>query len=673
MTGTVAGITSFLGSIHIKVPNEWVEACIDWLKDEHQNSGDHLSLDKMKKLVYEQWLVADLTELGMHYFPAEVATAEKYTLSGHYCLQVNSMIDISMSYYSQQVKLKGIDTSNSSISYDEPKKPTWQPPHTRMFKLELTDGMTKIHAMEYNTIPDLNLELKPGFKVLIQGNVLCRKGILMLKKENIQVLGGEVDSLMETNTTQRILTKAMEDSAAYAGESMRYEFTAADATQYASRINTTFVKKGKDLPGTHNTKTITSGNSSKFAQRKNTSWDSKSSSCKTESWKPKLNSCADTSVQSNTGVDDFDDEWAVDDLEDEFLDDALMAATQQSSSPTFTEDSGNNFGQPDQQQQNKKRSFSPYEVNDSSMLPKKKNSRLSPRNNNERLSQSSRFDDDIFVENWDDEEMEIAIAMDVNLNKNFGSSISAKKSSSADCIVPKKLFISDNEDCSDAIASSSSSRSCQLSGSLVRTSSQPDQSINLDKDTQLKSDSITINSSTDDLMKKWLKLCKKKVENPNAYFHLMKVEPHRLPFTYLFVLQGCQLPENSSKFRIKAYVSTLLGKLERTNNKWKLMCTLNDGTGTLPVQLSDEVLTQLIGYTVQQSIKMTSAGTDPNLKKKLQEGVKQCQLKIVNLNNIFEIETNKNYSHPLVTKITSINAGHIQQLRRQVTSALAKV
>lgn len=41
----------------------------------------------------------------------------------------------------------------------------WQPPHTRMFKLELTDGMTKIHAMEYNTIPDLNLELKPGFKV----------------------------------------------------------------------------------------------------------------------------------------------------------------------------------------------------------------------------------------------------------------------------------------------------------------------------------------------------------------------------------------------------------------------------------------------------------------------------------------------------------------------------
>lgn len=40
---------------------------------------------------------------------------------------------------------------------------------------------------------------------------------------------------------------------------MRYEFTAADATQYASRINATFVKKGKDLPGIHNTKTITSG------------------------------------------------------------------------------------------------------------------------------------------------------------------------------------------------------------------------------------------------------------------------------------------------------------------------------------------------------------------------------------------------------------------------------
>jgi hypothetical protein len=47
------------------------------------------------------------------------------------------------------------------------------------------------------------------FQILIKGKILCRNGMLMLKQENVSVLGGEVDSLMETNTPENILKSTL--------------------------------------------------------------------------------------------------------------------------------------------------------------------------------------------------------------------------------------------------------------------------------------------------------------------------------------------------------------------------------------------------------------------------------------------------------------------------------
>lgn len=46
-------------------------------------------------------------------------------------------------------------------------------------------------------------------QVLVKGSVLCRRGILMLKADNVTVLGGEVDALVETNTPVNSLKQAM--------------------------------------------------------------------------------------------------------------------------------------------------------------------------------------------------------------------------------------------------------------------------------------------------------------------------------------------------------------------------------------------------------------------------------------------------------------------------------
>jgi hypothetical protein len=50
--------------------------------------GPALSKADLRNAVFEQWLVADLHEIGASCLPAEAANDTKYLLSGYYGLQV---------------------------------------------------------------------------------------------------------------------------------------------------------------------------------------------------------------------------------------------------------------------------------------------------------------------------------------------------------------------------------------------------------------------------------------------------------------------------------------------------------------------------------------------------------------------------------------------------------
>ena len=43
----------------------------------------------------------------------------------------------------------------------------------------------------------------------IRGPVLCRLGVLMLKKDNVRILGGEVEELVTENSPQLLLQRAL--------------------------------------------------------------------------------------------------------------------------------------------------------------------------------------------------------------------------------------------------------------------------------------------------------------------------------------------------------------------------------------------------------------------------------------------------------------------------------
>jgi RecQ-mediated genome instability protein 1 len=57
-------------------------------------------------------------------------------------------------------------------------------------------------------VPHCNIEfLNP--KVLIVGPVECRRGVLLLQEHNLEILGGEIDSLLISNATENVLARLL--------------------------------------------------------------------------------------------------------------------------------------------------------------------------------------------------------------------------------------------------------------------------------------------------------------------------------------------------------------------------------------------------------------------------------------------------------------------------------
>ncbi|CAL1546856.1 unnamed protein product, partial [Lymnaea stagnalis] len=171
--------------------------------------GQSLSTDDLLSLVYEQWLLSDLSEIGESVLPADVTYADKMELTSNYPLQLISVIDVGFPLYGQMQKLQGRENPNEEVSADKPFQPAWEPKQSRMLLLQLTDGHIQVKAMEYQPIQNLSCQLPSGSKMMLIGPLICMRGMILLTPGSIQVLGGEVDELVEQNMPLNNLEKVM--------------------------------------------------------------------------------------------------------------------------------------------------------------------------------------------------------------------------------------------------------------------------------------------------------------------------------------------------------------------------------------------------------------------------------------------------------------------------------
>lgn len=194
-----------LENSHIKISseNEWFKQCVDFFMSDNPNCD----AKDLSSMVIEQLSLSDFQEIALFSLPANLNNCDKKMLNGKYCLQVNTILDVGQSCYSQYNIIAKRDTSNTEIGDNKPAP--WEPKSHRMLKMMCSDGKQDIVAMEYEPLHCLKEPFIPGFKIVVIGPVEYRKGVLLLKSSNVHFIGGEVEHLLIKNAPLNVLCRAL--------------------------------------------------------------------------------------------------------------------------------------------------------------------------------------------------------------------------------------------------------------------------------------------------------------------------------------------------------------------------------------------------------------------------------------------------------------------------------
>ncbi|XP_025416538.1 uncharacterized protein LOC112687804 isoform X2 [Sipha flava] len=198
-------VSRLLENSHIIISpeNEWFKQCVDFFMSDNPN----YNANDLSSMVTEQLSLSDFQEIALSSLPPNLNNFEKKILSGKYCLQVNTILDVGQSCYSQYNVLVKRDTSNTEIGDSKPAP--WEPKSRRMLKMMCTDGKQTVMAMEYEPLSCLKEPFISGFKIGVTGPVEYRKGVLLLKSNNVHFIGGEVEHLLIKNAPLNVLCRAL--------------------------------------------------------------------------------------------------------------------------------------------------------------------------------------------------------------------------------------------------------------------------------------------------------------------------------------------------------------------------------------------------------------------------------------------------------------------------------
>lgn len=137
------------------------------------------------------------------------------------------------------------------------------------------------------------------------------------------------------------------------------------------------------------------------------------------------------------------------------------------------------------------------------------------------------------------------------------------------------------------------------------------------------------------------------------------------PFTYLCLLEEMMSKPDfhTTEIHLKAFIVTLLGKLSSSNGLWRVSATISDGTGYLDVELSDEVLTGLLGFSVAEKGALKR---DPARRGELDTGMRRCQEELVDMCCVMTIVIEPEGRKAVVTKAEPVSEKALQHLEQRV-------
>ncbi|NXN96486.1 RMI1 protein, partial [Rhinopomastus cyanomelas] len=593
---------------HVKVPLTWLEACISWIQEE--NSGSHLSQAQINRQVFQQWLLTDLRDLEYPILPDYILNASTGELSGFYSIQIDSLVDVSQPAYSQLQKLRGKNTVNEEVTASTQtfQKP-WETKPTRMLMLQLTDGIYQIQGMEYQPVPILHSNLPPGTKITIQGNILYRLGVLLLKPENVKLLGGEVDTLLEDYCQARVLARLIGET-----ENPDSVGQAHVISRRVDELEQTVGPSDEEILATlDENNEFTSNNKasleSGYHSRSN-NFSTASDSLPVHNGNVLIQESAGPLPHSNEHVSPLT-EYA-----DSFVDDFLM----------------------EEEMQRELEAVLPEVINRNSSLITEGLLCTSRSAFNTSLYGTSFEKDDVNERDKPEEA--------TNKQRTFG----------------RTAF--------DRNTSFSPHRSVHQNSSSAHFSLEnppKERQNNTDKDesrckSQHTSNSRLLNYDHVFFTKKDPEADEQKHDSQTFPCRATETHLDSPPFTYISLLL-LKKPETITILKVKCFIVTLTGNLTSSNGCWGIKAKISDGSAYLEVDFADDILTSLIGFSVPE---MNRLKKDPASYLKLKDGLEKCQKQLIDLCCVMTIMFNPLESKATVLVLQDTDARHLEELKKRL-------
>ncbi|XP_032435337.1 recQ-mediated genome instability protein 1 [Xiphophorus hellerii] len=654
---------------HVQVPFAWLEACVEWIQGE-AGGADHLSQQQINQQVLDQWLLTDLRDLDHPVLPEGLAQAQKTELNGTFCVQVDSLLDVSQPAYGQLQKWRGTDCTNDEVSaVTQTTQRPWEAKATRILLLQITDGVQSLEAMEYQSIPLLSSTLRPGAKLQLQGKMVCRLGVVLLGPSNVKILGGEVEDLVERNTQGQVLCRTLglpeteqhQDEEALiqprqdnqAAEDLEVDDAELLASlEEHSEAEVIQVQPSRDSGyGTvQETLALSSvlGDHVSFRTQTSTPFHGTNSTQTNRSGSVRRNENDEDLVElfhsdvmnQNSQEDNMaDDEFPDEDFPLDELDSVIL------------QESGNVDNDHRSTHQNNR-----ILENQSSV---ERATKAQPVRFEAQTSHGSgTFEGSVPFRSLKRDHQGFSREASTTSKAFFSPSV-LEPSKELGLGVNDDNFMDEDMDCLfQEVEPNTVQR--ERSGGLAQISAK--EQFGRDRESNTSSSLSWMSPKT------VTGTSQEKIHSLNAAegdpsFPALTLTS--VPFTYLCLLdklmsKPCSQP---TEICVKAFIVTLLGKLISSNGVWSVSASISDGTGYLDVELSNEVLTGLLGFSVAEK---TALKRDPLRRGELDSGMRRCQEELVDMCCIMTIVVKPGNGRAVVAKAQPVSERVLRELEQRV-------
>lgn len=693
----VAGIKTYLANMSLHASPEWVEGCVEFFVSEHHDQG--YTVAALKDFVLQQWKLADLREMGQGCLPLNLSIIMMTVLPGKYALQVEQIQNVGQSAYTQLQEIRKQVNENVEVGATLPQ--TWEPRPTRMLQLSLCDGVQNIKGIEYRPIMSLNEQLLPGCKVLVVGPVECRRGILLLEQHNLEILGGEIDSLLVSNANENVLAGVLnlppnpDPYRTQTDVSMKSQVT---LPQEPVVPRNDFVQ----LPIQHNP-TGASQTQVLAAPIQNTVHKPSSSS-------------NNTNQISRRNSDRRLEEDLLN--EDDLMLEAEMDAQLSFLEREYQEEMENSLNNLDIDQIEQKflgdlQAECSEKVEFESLhyqgVPVQLETALHPSERELTANCNPSYllndDDDILLQVSLKELEGPKVQTTLQRNKLTGSSLTTRQDhqtghhmkalsvgqcrkgpaviqkSRAQSITTQSKITSflnkSNIETADSCSLSNSSSNASEADKDARLTCLKECGLQLEYKQVPPNIDLNRTQDSDENLK--MKLDKKPVQ-PEEY-EISKQAAVRKdvactsplvtnsnPFVYLSQVKTPA--EGRAVFTVKAFIMTLLSQMTFGRDGWHLLVKLCDGSKNMDARLSSDVLEKLMGFSRAEMVAMRQEmPNNPLLKEKLKNILQNTQQQLINLNCLLDIEFLPESRIPCVVELTEITEQHLHALQARVKAA----